>query len=294
MNACEKYDVSILRCLENELSGRELEDFSVHLKTCANCRARLEQEQALSRLLHRSRPLYSAPALLRACVSSTLSQLPDRSHAADQIYDRIFRFLWRPAQDPAQRLFPGGASVPAILAIALCLVFIPNVVRQVHAASYVAAAVAAHRSSLHNNLAPQIRSDSPQVLTAWFAGKLPFRFQLPSAQLDPASKPLYRLTGASLLTYEGSHIALVTYETQKEKISLLVASSQSAVVAGGDEVRLGNLTFHYRSNEGFKVITWVNHGLSYALVSSISASARESCMVCHENMADRSAFAPRR
>jgi hypothetical protein len=55
----------------------------------------------------------------------------------------------------------------------------------------------------------------------------------------------------------------------------------------------GNLLFHYFSREKFKVITWSNHGLSYALVSSLSASARESCLVCHQNMADRDVYRTR-
>jgi hypothetical protein len=48
-------------------------------------------------------------------------------------------------------------------------------------------------------------------------------------------------------------------------------------VAGGDEVHFGDLTFHYRTDDGFKVITWSNHDLLYALVSSVSAQ--------HENPA---------
>ena len=72
----------------------------------------------------------------------------------------------------------------------------------------------------------------------------------------------------------------------------MVASTDSAVVAGGDEVRAGNLIFHYRTDQRFKVVTWSNHGLSYALVSSVSGSARESCMVCHQSMADHHNFSP--
>jgi ribose 1,5-bisphosphokinase PhnN len=84
---------------------------------------------------------------------------------------------------------------------------------------------------------------------------------------------------------------LVTYETSnKEKISLIVASSDSAVVAGGEEVRAGSLTFHYRDRSGLKVITWTAHGLSYALVSNVAGSARASCLVCHQNMTDHSTF----
>jgi hypothetical protein len=45
----------------------------------------------------------------------------------------------------------------------------------------------------------------------------------------------------------------------------MVASADSAVVAGGDEVRSGNLTFHYRTEEDFNVVTWTIHGLSYRM-----------------------------
>jgi hypothetical protein len=93
-----------------------------------------------------------------------------------------------------------------------------------------------------------------------------------------------------LVSYRGSSAALVIYEKQKERISLLVVSRQSAALAGGEEVRSGALTFHYRTDQGFKVVTWNNHGLSYALVSSVSRSARESCMVCHQSMADHQNF----
>jgi len=82
----------------------------------------------------------------------------------------------------------------------------------------------------------------------------------------------------------------VTYARQNDKITLLVDSGKSAVVAGGDEVHFGALTFHYFNNSGFRIITWNNHGLSYALVSSVSGPAEASCMVCHQSMADRGNF----
>jgi hypothetical protein len=81
--------------------------------------------------------------------------------------------------------------------------------------------------------------------------------------ISPGPGRSYRLTGASLVHYRGSPAALVTYEKESQTISLLVASSRSAVVVGENKVRFGNLTFHHRTDDGFKVITWSNHGLSY-------------------------------
>ena len=161
--------------------------------------------------------------------------------------------------------------VTALMVAALFLSFVPGVVQRVRAAGYVETAIAVHRSYLEGKLNPQIQSDSPTLVSAWFAGKVPFDFRLPAAR---DGNPFYRLAGARQVSYRGHNAALVIYETQKEKISLLVASNKCAAIAGGDEVRSGNLLFHYFSREKLKVITWSNHGLSYALVSSLSASAR--------------------
>jgi hypothetical protein len=180
--------------------------------------------------------------------------------------------------------------VPVAIAVAVCLVAIPNIERRVQAASYVETAVATHRSYVNGDLHRELKSSSPEEVTAWFVGKLPFEFRLPRADSTPVSTAVYWLTGASLVNYKGSPAALVTYETEKDKISLLVGSGKIAVVAGGDEIQFGRLIFHYYNHSGFRVITWANHGLSYALVSSVSGSARGSCLVCHQNMADRSDF----
>jgi mycothiol system anti-sigma-R factor len=56
---------NLLRHLDQELSGQKLVDFRAHLEECAACRQEIEVEEELSRLLHRSRPLYAAPDALR-------------------------------------------------------------------------------------------------------------------------------------------------------------------------------------------------------------------------------------
>jgi anti-sigma factor RsiW len=207
-------------------------------------------------------------------------------------YRGALQMLERELVDLARRLLSMRVLALVVLLLAFLFAIVPNVVRQVRAASYVETAVAAHRSYLDGNRPLGLRSSSPELVTAWFTDKVPFHFRLPNAQSAPSSTPVYRLSGASLVNYRGNPAALVTYEKESEKISLLVASSKFAVVAGGDEVRSGDLTFHYRTNDGFKVITWSNHGLSYALVSNVSGSARESCLVCHQNMADDHTFRP--
>jgi anti-sigma factor RsiW len=69
MSACDQYGVRILRYLEGHLADLELAEFRAHLRRCSTCRVSVETERLLSQLLHRSRPLYSAPPGLRGRVA---------------------------------------------------------------------------------------------------------------------------------------------------------------------------------------------------------------------------------
>jgi anti-sigma factor RsiW len=290
MNPCDEHHVETLRFLDDDLQGPELIDFRNHLKACAECQASLEAEQALSYLLHRSRPLYFAPAALRSRVSAAVMQHSESKLGRAGFYQAALKMLERELVHPPRRLLSMRVLAFVALLLALLFPFIPNVVRQVRAASFVETAVTTHRSYLNGNRPLGLRSSSPELVTAWFTGKVPFHFQLPNSQSAPNETPSYRLTGASVVNYRGSPVALVTYEKRSEKLSLLVASRDSAPVAGGDEVHFADLIFRYRTDDGFKVITWSNRGLSYALVSNVSGSARESCLVCHRNMSEHRTF----
>jgi mycothiol system anti-sigma-R factor len=72
MKGCDDNNASIQLYLDEELSDQDLEEFRAHLEGCLACRKELETEEALSHLLHRSRPLYFAPDALRARVLKTM------------------------------------------------------------------------------------------------------------------------------------------------------------------------------------------------------------------------------
>jgi anti-sigma factor RsiW len=175
-------------------------------------------------------------------------------------------------------------------AIALVLAFVPFMLQRVRAADYVDTAVSSHRSYLEGKLPLQVSSDSPGEIAAWFAGRVPFHFQLPASQLGANVDPAFRLSGGRVVSFRGGHAAMVTYHSQAEDISLLVASSKSAAAAEGDALRSNGLVFYFTSKGGFNIVTWTNHGLTYALVSALHGSAQHSCLVCHENFADHNEF----
>jgi mycothiol system anti-sigma-R factor len=286
MNNCDEWAVTALRYLDDDLEEQELENFLSHLDSCASCREKLNAERDLSAILHRCRPLYTAPTTLHSRISAAVVQSPPQSIGARRYHWHLFQALAVFVRRHSGWRMLALAAIP----VALCLAFVPSIVRNVRAANYVEAAVADHRRCLDGSVRLGVQSSSPEVVTAWFAHRVPFDFRLPAVESNPDAKPTYKLTGAAVVSYRGSPAALIAYETQNEKISLLEAANAFAVVAGGDIVRSGKLTFHYYNEAGFRVITWANHGLSYALVSSVSGPARASCLVCHQNMTDQSNF----
>jgi anti-sigma factor RsiW len=280
------YGATIELYLDKELIGPDLEEFRGHLEACAACRVELEVREELGRLLRRSRPLYSAPDALRDRAMRTTELLPSSGpYTPPRLRKRILRILARPVQSAGSGVRHWPMLVAAILLVAAGLLPIPGILRQASANSYIEAAVAAHRSSLNGSLPLEIKSESPSAVTTWFAGKVPFNFRLPEAAEEVGHEQVYRLTGGRLVNYKDGYAALVSYRMQQQTISLLVASSKSATAAGGEGVPSGGIVFHYSKQMGFAVITWSTHGLTYALVSSLPGSGRQSCMVCHQNMA---------
>ncbi len=280
MNQCNENDTNILLYLDDELIGKEAIEFREHLKICCTCTRRLEEGQTLSRLLHRNRPLYTAPSDLLVRVGAII-----RPATRSPLWLR-----WH--QDgptvPPSRIMDRPSTKWVVFAALLLIV--PSVslwrsaMHRIGTTDYIEAAVATHRGYLNGELPLEIRSQSPADVIAWFSGKLPFHLQLPSLQVAGDETAAYHLSGARLVNYRGTYAALVSYQLQRSTISLVVTSSSLAIAAGCDQAHSDGLTFHYCVQAGFNVVTWTNHGLTYALVSSQHGSAQQSCLVCHRDV----------
>ena len=70
-------------------------------------------------------------------------------------------------------------------------------------------------------------------------------------------------------------------------VSLMVTPDSIAIASGGIEVDFKKVSFHYANVQGYKVVTWSVHGLTYALVSQEGNRTQRSCMVCHSALRDR-------
>jgi anti-sigma factor RsiW len=153
-------------------------------------------------------------------------------------------------------------------------------------------AVGTHRQHAEGELPLEVRSDSPQAINEWLKEEFPFSLALPAGSPAPGEERPYRLEGARLVKVRGKSAAFIAYQVQTPTsqpiaASLMVTTDSVASATGGVDVGFKKVSFHYATVEGYKVVTWSVHGLTYALVSQESNSTQRSCMVCHSAMRDR-------
>ena len=148
-------------------------------------------------------------------------------------------------------------------------------------------AVATHQEYVQGRLALDVHSDSQQRINQWFEGKTQFAVAVPVSPAVPGEERPYHLKGARVVQVGGKAAAYITYQMQAGPVSLVVAPDSVAVASGGTQLDFKKVSFHYSVVEGYKVVTWSVHGLTYALVSQEGNRTQRSCMVCHSAMRDR-------
>ena len=148
-------------------------------------------------------------------------------------------------------------------------------------------AVDAHQQHAQGYLALDVQSDSQQAVNEWLKAKPQFALALPASAAPPREQLPYRLEGARLVPARGKTAALIAYQMQTGPVSLMVTPDSVAAASGGVQAAFKKVSFHYRMVNGYKVVTWSVHGLTYALVSQEGNRTQQSCMVCHSAMGDR-------
>jgi mono/diheme cytochrome c family protein len=83
------------------------------------------------------------------------------------------------------------------------------------------------------------------------------------------------------MQYHGDDIAYLAYEMDRKPISLLISSSSRIMPSGGNSYQSGGLTFYFSSQQGLRIITWTDKGLTYAQVSDLDVKGADSCAICH-------------
>ena len=260
--------------LDGELVGEDRAAFSAHVEHCASCRRVLADEEAVIDAVRRTIDRPQASESLRARIEAGFDRERGRRLRRDWI----------------------AAAVAALLLVGMGIagawrikaVDGPVPVPRPDASDDLAALTAdTHLRYTRGQLPLEVDSSRPDVVSGFFAGRVPFHLALPDYPVGPGESKPYRLLGGRLVSFRNDYAAYVAYRLGDRPISLLVTSAGLAQPRGGDTVAFGPLVFHQRSVQGLKVITWTDKGLTYSLASDLSVSGAQSCAVCHGSPAER-------
>jgi len=255
--------------VDSELAAAEMLAFEAHLVECPACRAEFEEVLASVETVRGAGALYEAPRASEERASRLVA-----GH-----YQR--RRWWRIA---------AMVAVGAFLWVTYALMdqrFTPR-------DRFAAFAVESHLRYARGTMPLDLRSDRPAEVARWLSDRLSFTLTLPNYPEASGQSKKYVLSGARLLQSDEDDIAYLAYRMDDRPISLLIASSARIVPTGGNIYRSGGLTFHSTSAKGLQTITWVDRGLSYALVSDLRSVGADSCAVCHGKAGEDRKFAPLR
>ena len=194
-----------------------------------------------------------------------------------------------------RRVLSWNVLVPvagSVLFFAALIGFFRSTSKPLSGPNYAEFAVATHRQHVEGKLPLEVRSASQQALNEWFKENSRFPLALPASPAAAGDARPFRLDGARLVKVAGKPAALIAYEVWTPKLqmtpaSLIVTRDSVALASGGVQVDFKKVSFHYSTVQGYKVVTWSMHGLTYALVSQETNSTQGSCMVCHSAMRDR-------
>ena len=278
MNNCEDIYRRLNLYIDDELQGEERAAVETHLTECQSCAAIFERELSFINAIRECGPMHVAPPALRARVQETLNA----SERATARLGSRSRLTW-------------GLAIAATMVMLVLPVVIWQVMsrsgRQM-ASSFALMAADTHLRRTRGQLPLEIESETPQLISDWFANKVNFRVQLPNYQESSGQEKLYKLDGARLVGYKEDYAAYVAYEMNSRPISLVITSDSVVKPSGGEQIVARGLTFHYNAIHGLKVLTWSDRGLTYALVSDLEERGQQSCIVCHQGTKDRDLIEP--
>jgi len=292
LKTCDNVSSQLALYLDDELDVVETKELEAHLRGCDSCRAVADHERRFLTAVRRSRPLYDVPGQLRARIADLIGSYDLEPLNAPAARNRIERPLaigsrWPPRPQLLVRLTVIAASI--FMALLIGLVALNRYTGRSHpnTSDFALAAAETHLRYVRGQLPLEIASNAPNEISQWFAGKVPFFVQLPNYQETSGQEKLYELEGGRLVGYKDDYAAYVAYRMRNSPIGLVITSDKAATPSGGEQIISKEITFHYNSISGLKVITWSDRGLTYALVSALDERGQQSCIVCHQGAKDR-------
>jgi anti-sigma factor RsiW len=266
--------------LDNELTGSDEQELLTHLESCANCRQEVEELKAFSSRIKQVRPFATAPTALRERIlQQTGEQEKKKDTEGQNVVVPLTSVPTTGSSRPKRMWFP--AAIAAMLCLAAGLSFlVPHLHREAAAKSFIDTAIMAHGGLSNANMPLDVQSDSPQVVSDWFASRVSFPFRMPNDGIASDDNAKYKLAGGRLMTFSGEPAALLEFKMQNDTVSVLIASGKKAQARGGRITYSSGIRFHSTDRDGLHIVSWENKKLVYGLIFS-NTSQKHGCSSCH-------------
>jgi anti-sigma factor RsiW len=234
---CELWRNKIEAYVDGELTAAEERELSKHLRTCAACAAETlsrSREKQLVRMAANARFVPNVD--FRARVEKTS---PRRS--------AVWARVWVPV-----------LALMAVLLVSASLVFI---VRHQHAKEQELLAELAdlHVTTIASANPVDVVSSDRHTVKPWFAGKIPFTFNLPELQGTP-----FTLVGGRLSYLQQSPGAELIFRVRQHQISVFIFQEKD----------LGSVAEMpaARRAQSFNIRSWIQDGLVYFAISDVNGA----------------------
>jgi anti-sigma factor RsiW len=233
--ACESGRDKLDGYVDGELPPAEARALAVHVRQCADCAADALQRVQMKRAIATAGKRYDPSAEFREKIRKSLVKSPRRRGA----------WFWK------------LALAPAALVLLLSLAVNWYVDREKGRRQRVYSELAdLHVATLASANPVDVVSTDRHTVKPWFAGKIPFTFNLPELQNTE-----FTLIGGRVTYLGQSPGAQLIYGIRKHQISVFIFQDR-----GGDSASLPSSPVQEFS---FHVESWTKNGLRYFVVGDV-------------------------
>src|SRR6266852_4282925 len=222
--------------LDGELKAGEMQELDRHLRECPACAAESLRRLQWKRTVHAAGQRYKADSGLRERVQKRVSG------------GRSVRISWR---------WPAFAAVAAVALVMAGLGIVQQERRLVRESQVVSELVDLHVATLASSTPVDVVSTDRHTVKPWFAGKIPFTFNLPELQGSP-----FELVGGRVSYLEQTPGAQLLFKVRKHQISVFIFQAR--------DLSKDFTVTEERDARSFRLQSWREGGLQYFAISDVA------------------------
>ncbi len=258
---CKFAGSKIYQYIDAELPADIQGPFEEHLRSCHECRHRVELEVTFRQAYIASLIPEATPPEVRERISRFVTDL------ANEVKTHGYR---KSPSLPRRRIWSAALALVVLGGfIGVMIARFPGIVGD----SWLRladASVEQHRKLAQGLLPFDIKTASPKEAERWFKQRMDFNVSLPELKGDRMT-----LMGGRVSRLEDFDTAALEYRVDEHNVSLFIfpIDRYRRYFKNDNRAR-----FKIASRQGYDVIIWSGHGSAYSLVSGIGG---RSCLVCH-------------